>query len=102
MVATVCWATAGSSACIAATTAGGNVISSLTDTGPLFGENRTYRPIHIQGAGDWPGNRERSGYDRNSPAPFRGPAGAGEAPRPGDQGRRAGHHAVAARRLPRP
>ncbi|CCH88607.1 exported protein of unknown function [Modestobacter italicus] len=29
MVATVCWATAGSSACIAATTAGGNVMSSL-------------------------------------------------------------------------
>src|SRR3954470_1205012 len=97
MVATVCSATAGSSACIASTTAGGKVISSLVVlTSSLFAEDRTYRPVHAERSDNRPDFWACSDHDRNRSAPQFGPAGAGQAARPGAQGRRAGHHAPAA------
>src|SRR4051794_41937846 len=103
MVATVCSATAWSSACIASTTDGGKMISSLVvPTSFLFGGNRTYRPVHVEGTGNPRTGWEDWRHDGHPPPPpVGGPARARQAARPGGPGRRNGHPTPPPRLLPR-
>src|SRR3982751_2002515 len=84
MVATVRSATAGSCACIAATTAGGKMIGSLVVLTPsLFGGDNTRWTIHVVSTGIVAGGREDSGHDRHrSPLARRWPSVAELVPTP--------------------